>query len=283
MIRLKAIGMAAVLFVCAVHSAWAATITVQDSVDDYETQKRSSGTPLYAASENFGVARVGHQTNFNNTGTTAPGGIGAVFFFQLPALGPGDVLTGASFSVGLVADSATTAVTPTFNGDLYALGVLDTNPKSAQDAEKFFYLGNTAQASLPVVAGSTTVGGSVSRIADNFIVPADFVPNGGTLAAAPKSTDMFAYIQNLYANPAANGFTPGTSYLVMRVNSDADVPPTGTQRYSLAWQGTGPAGNGGAGTPENRPLIKLEIIPEPTSLMLVCVAMAAMGARARRR
>src|SRR5690348_15029597 len=77
----------------------ASLIVVQDSVDDYEAQKRSSGTPLYAASENFGVSRVGHQSNFNNSGTTAPGGITSVFFFQLPALTPGEAITAASFGV----------------------------------------------------------------------------------------------------------------------------------------------------------------------------------------
>ena len=124
------------------------------------------------------------------------------------------------------------------------------------------------------------MGGSVSRVADNFLAPADFIANCGAASAAPTTADLTSYIQALYANPAANGFTPGTSYLVLRLNPDADtIPTSGTQRYTTAFQGT--AANGGAGTPENRPLVTLEIVPEPGTAGVLLVGAAALLRRRR--
>jgi hypothetical protein len=261
----------------------AVTLTVPDSVDDYEAQRRSAagGTPsvpagTYIAGEAFGTgARVGFQTGFYQSGTT-PGGITSVFFFQLPALSPGQSIDAATFGVSVLADSATSATTPTFNGDLYALGVINSITKTAAEAENFFYVGDTAQSAL-----ANPLGGPVQRLGDNFLVPSEFVANGGTPNA--QSQDITAYIQNLYANPAANGFTPGTSYLALRINPDAGIS-TGTQRYTLAFQGTGPApaGNGGAGTDAQRPQITLSIVPEPSSLGLLAVAGLAALRRRRR-
>jgi hypothetical protein len=256
----------------------AASIVVQDDVNDYEAQRRSN-TGEYIASENNGFGRVGHQSNFNGSGTFPPGGIQTIFLFQLPVLNPGDTLNSASFSVGLVPDSATSAVTPTFNGDAYVLGVTDTVAKDAAEAQNFFYLGNTAQTSLP-----TPIGGSVSRFADDFLVPGDFIANGGTESASPKTADLTSYIQNLYADPSGNGFTPGTSFLVVRINGDANPPPTsGTQRYALAWAGTGPSGNGGAGAEAIRPMITIDVVPEPGSLGVFAIAGTALGLRRRGR
>ena len=258
----------------------AATITVPDSLDDFEAQHRSD-SGLYIASENFATgSRVGFQSNFNGTGAAAPGGITSLYFFQLPVVAPTEAVSAARFSVGKQPDTAATAVAPAFNGDLYALGVVSAVSKTADDAQKFFYLGNTAQSALP--AGGPTVGGTVSRLADNFLTPADFIAAGGTASATPNTADLTSYIQNLYANPAANGFTLGASYLVLRLNPDADtIPTTGTQRYTTSFHGT--AANGGAGTPENRPLIIIEttVVPEPAAAGLLLVG--ALGVLRRRR
>jgi hypothetical protein len=269
-ITLRSAAFAAALSLV-ISVAHAATISVPDNINDFESQKRSDATGGYVASENNLAARAGHQTNFNGSGTNAPGGIMPIYFFQLPALGVGDAITAASFSIGLQPDSASTAVAPTFNGDLYILGLVDTIGKTAADAQNYWYIGNTAQASLPGVAGSATVTATVSRVMDNFLVPADFIANGGTEDASPNTADVTSYIQNLYANPGPNGFTPGTSYLVVRINPDLSPPPTsGTQRYSLANEGNGV--NGGLGSAANRPKITLEVVPEPSSILLALVA-----------
>jgi hypothetical protein len=236
---------------------------------------------VYIASENFATgSRVGFQSNFNGAGASPPGGITTLYFFQLPALGAGESISGASFGVGRLADSATSATTPTFSADLYALGLVGSVSKTAADAQKFFYLGGAAQGALP--ADGPAVGGTVARVKDDFLTPGDFIANGGAAAASPTTADLSAYVKNLYANPAANGFTPGASYLVLRINPDADtVPASGTQRYTLAFQGT--AANGGAGTPENRPTLTLttEVVPEPGGVGVMLVAGA--GAVGRRR
>jgi hypothetical protein len=261
-------------------STRAATLTVPDSIDDFEAQRRSD-TGVYVASENFANgSRVGFQSSFNGAGANPPGGITSLYFFQLPVVAPGETVSAARFTVGRLPDTATTAVAPTFNGDLYALGVVNSVSKTVADAQQFFYLGNAAQAALP--AGGQAVGGTVSRVADNFLTPGDFIPAGGTAPATPNTADLTSYIRNLYADPGANGFTPGASYLVLRLNPDADtIPTTGTQRYLTAFQGT--AANGGAGTPENRPLLTMEtaLVPEPAAGALIFVGSLAVLRRRR--
>ena len=65
--------------------------------------------------------------------------------------------------------------------------------------------------------GAAPVSGNVERVVDDFLTPNAYIPNSGT-DGPPMSGNLTSYIQNLYDNPAANGFTPGTSYLVLRLN-----------------------------------------------------------------
>ena len=261
-------------------AAQAATLPpVQDSLDDFEAQHRSD-SGAYIASENYNFgARVGFQSNFNGTGANAPGGIQAVYFFQLPALPEGQTVSAASFSVGRQPEQ-TTGTTPSFNGDLYALGLVSAIDKTAAAAQKYFYLGDTEQTALP--DGGPAHSGPVARLADDFLTPADFIAAGGTASATPNSADITSYLQALYADPAANGVTPGTSYLVVRINPDADPAalPGGTERYTLAFQGT--AANGGAGSPENRPQITIDVVPEPAGATVMLVGAAGLLLRRRK-
>jgi hypothetical protein len=266
-------------------AAQAAVVTVHDSVDDFEAQHNST-TGAYIASENFtSGSRVGFQSNFNGTGTGAPGGITSLYFFQLPALAPGESITSASFSLGTLPDSssAATTVAPTFNADLYALGVVNSVSKTAADAQKYFYLGHDPQTALPVVDGAAPITGSVQRLVDDFLTPNAWIPNGGTPGPA-MGGNLTSYILNLYANQAANGFTPGTSYLVLRLNPDADsIPTSGTQRFTTTFEGQGTATSPGAGTAETRPLVTLNVVavPEPASAGLLLIGAAALLRRRR--
>src|SRR6185369_105889 len=92
----------------------------------------------------------------------------------------GQTLNNATFSLGVLPDSATTAVTPTHNGDLVALGFTNVDPPGNTFAEgqSYFYLGQ----------GAADTGSGHALIQDNFLNPGDFIPNGGT--ATTKSTDI---------------------------------------------------------------------------------------------
>lgn len=264
-------------------AAQAAVLTVRGTSDDFEPQKRSDATGGYFASENFNNAsRIGFQTNFNGSGVNNPGGITSVYAFPLPVLAPGETISNATFSVGRLPDTATGAVTPTFNADLYAVGFANAVSKTAADGQKLFYLGDTAQTALPTIVGAGDISGAVSRLVDNFLTPDDFIPSTGSATTAPDTADITAYIQSLYDDAATNGFVPGTSILLLRLNPDTDTPPTsGTQRYFTAFEGTGPDGNGGAGTVANRPTIMLTTVPEPAAAGVLMLG--AFGLLRRRR
>jgi hypothetical protein len=74
-LRAAVLGAAQTLTLTLAASSGAAVISVPDSVDDFEAQRRSD-TGVYNASENFAPgSRVGFQSNFNGTGASAPGGI----------------------------------------------------------------------------------------------------------------------------------------------------------------------------------------------------------------
>jgi hypothetical protein len=251
----------------------AATISVPSTTDDYEPQKRSN-TGEFFASENSANQRAGFQSNFNGTGTFAPGGISSAYFFPLPALPVGEAFSGATFSIGLLADTAATAVTPTFNADLYILGFLNTAPvKDAAEGQNFWYIQNAEQTSL-----ASPINGSVDRVQDDFLVPTDFIANGGT-PSAPHTADMSAYIADLYANQGTNGFVPGTSLLVVRINPDPlSAPASGTQRYSFPSLNATPP----TGTAETQAQITISTVPEPTSLGALAVASVGLLARRRR-
>ena len=277
-------GPATFAFGCALaallpSAARAAVITAPGSVDDFEAQRRSD-TGVYIASENFNNAsRVGFQSNFNGTGTGAPGGITSLYFIPLPVLPAGETISGATFGVGRLAETstATTTVAPAFNADLYALGFVNAVSKTAADAEKFFYIGDR-QTELP--AGGPEVMGSVARLVDNFFTTEDFIAAGGSETAAPDTADVTAYVRDLYENAGTNGFVPGTSLLVLRLNPDTNTPPTsGTQRYFTAFEGT--AANGGAGADAIRPAIVLTTVPEPATAGVV--VLGALGLLRRRR
>ena len=237
--------------------------TIVGSTADFEPRVRTS-TQSYdpGPSVSANNLRVGFQSDFS---------FDSAFFFRLPVLGPGESITGADFSIMELADTAATAVTPIFNADLVALGFTNTDPpaNTATESQNYFYLGEGA---LDMAAGR-------QQIQNNFLVPTDFIPVGGTPAL--KSTDatgdsvLHGYITGLYANQGTNGFVPGTSYLILRLNPDI-ASAGGTNRYRLA-----SADNIDAGV--IKPTLTLQTIPEPGSAALFALGAVGVCGRHRRR
>jgi hypothetical protein len=241
------------LFACAAFgltqnlTTEAATIFSHPS--DFEPRFQTGGTIPAAGPYSPGPSttavslRIGFQSNFQIT---------SAFFFQMPALAPGETFGGASFAVGELPDSATTAVTPNHNADLVGLGFTNVDPpaNSAAEGQSYFYLGE----------GALDFGAGRQLIQNNFLVPSSFIPNGGT--ASIKTSDaggeasLLGYVNNLYANPS---FVPGSSYMILRLNPDT-MGDTGTKRYTV--------GSGENLDPTLRPTLTLTVVPEPSAIAL---------------
>jgi hypothetical protein len=222
------------------------------SASDFEPRIRTGGTQTAEGpydpgpSKTATTLRTGQQTNFQ---------ISSAYFFQLPDVAPGDI-TAANLVITSVADSAATAVTPTFNADLVALGFTNGDPPAnlTADSQRYFFFG--AQGVTDSAAGEN---GAIRQLIQNdFLVPGDFIAQNG--AAAARSTNdaadaaLLGYIQGLYANPA---FVPGSSYLILRLNADGAGPTASTtMRYTTA------SAEGAEGV---RPVLDLTVVPEPAA------------------
>lgn len=271
-----------------IDGAAAAPLHIVSHPGDFEASFQQNG-----ANPDTQVAREGGtQGDELRIGyTSGSGGIkfSSVYYFQLPDVNPA-AITGASFMTSSLPDDSATPTRPGHNVDLWALGFDNNNPpitagapNADAAAEDYYYDNDLPDAGTGAEPG---VHRSNLRIHDNFMLPADFVPNGG--APITKSTDdladasLLAYIQSLYANP---NFIPGQSHLILRLNGDGlDVDSSGTRRFNVSSAGvTDPAATGGPTTDPGAvlPTLTLEVIPEPGTAGLA--ALAGIAALFKRR
>jgi PEP-CTERM motif len=250
----RAISVVLMATLCACVSNRVQAATINGSPSDFEARSTTAGLFDPANSTNAVSLRAGYQNGFI--------GLSPVYFFQMPGLSAGQSVSSATFSLSVLPE-ATTGTTPNHNADLVALGFTNVDPprNTATEGQSYFYVGQGA---------ADTVSGHM-LIQDNFLVPSDFVPSGGT--AIRKNTDgvasgaLGAYINGLYTDPT---FVPGTSYLILRVNPDLSGD-TGTKRYTL--------GSAQNATAAFRPTLDLSLtpVPEPSTIALLGIGLGALG------
>ena len=277
----RAAGMMAVAAVLGMGSAAQAAI-ITSSVADYEPRmtRPTGSTPGtgFAIDTNIDTPsdaaelRIGGQDRFKFT---------AAFFYELPALAPGETIANANLRFVQRAQSST--LTPSFNVDLRALGItqdiaVENDPDTTGQAPT---VGTTLRSTDILYSESDTdlrpgIGTTLGRLElqDNFLVPADVIQAGGT--AVPRESDAVAdallttYLNALYAEGV-----PAGSFLIVTLNPDAAPGDTQTNRFGVA------AAN--SATVADRPVLSFDIVavPEPTTLGLFAAGGLALLARRR--
>lgn len=276
-----------------VAGAGAAPVDIVSSIADYEPrmEQDSSGGPFIINDQNdlsasgLGSNNIDTPTDSNNVrvGGQSRHKFNSAFFFPLPTLSATDQVDSAHLSFDMLQETSTAGTAPTYNGDLWAVGLYSdiavsndyddpqVNQTTAPGLSSLLYLESDSDAA----AGLNT---SIARtkLVDDFLTSADFLPASGTTATAPKETDasadaaLAAYLNELYAAGVPEG-----SYLVIRVNPDV-APTTDTNRWRIA-----SANHDDAAL---HPTLTLDVvaIPEPAGMALLGVAAAGLLARQRR-
>jgi hypothetical protein len=280
--------------------ASAAPIAITTDRGDFEARLTSStGSYAVGPSGTATSLRVGFQDNFgvHASGTTgADGGITAVWYFRLPQvnLAAGDTINGAHFGAYMLEEaSRSNDITPRFNADLWALGVVRTLPTSATStdvSQSYFYLGD-ADDTRPGEGGF-----SRARVQNDYFVPytdySSVNPGDPADPATPKEfgtrsdgdANLLAYVLGIYQSPTFQN--DGQGYLVLRMNPDrgvnekgfdnADVA-NGRARYTMA---SAESTVSGMAVP---PTLTLDVtsVPEPGALAVL--GLGGVGLLGRRR
>jgi hypothetical protein len=280
--------------------ASAAPIAITTERADFEARLASNtGSYAIGPSNTATSLRVGFADNFgvHAAGTTgADGGMTAVWYFKLPQvnLAAGDLINSAHFGVYMLEEAnRSNDITPRFNADLWALGVVRSLPTSAtytDVSQSYFYLGD---------ANDTRAGEggfSRTRIQNDYFVPytdySSVNPGDPIDPATPKEfgtksdgdANLLAYVLGVYQSPTFQN--DGQNYLVLRMNPDrgvnekgfdnADVA-NGRARYTMA---SAESTLSGTAVP---PTLTLDVtsVPEPGTLAVL--ALGGVGLLGRRR
>lgn len=195
----------------------------------------------------------------------------AVYFFELPALAPGETISSASFSFDFTfrKDNGVGGP-PRHSVDLYGLGWLPDPP--ALDATWFW-----ASAADDVRTGDqlgTNIGAQpVVKIQDNILTTTQAgspssTPLGYTQTDAQGGAELVSFLDLLYAQGARAG-----DYAVLRMSPDADLRSDWVRGYHVSL-----SEHGGY-----RPTLVLTIVPEPSTLVLLAMGAVGLPAYAWRR
>ena len=214
--------------------------------------------------------RIGGQTRFR---------IGSAYFFALPTLQPGELVSTAGLRFSQLPDSATNGVVPTFNADLRVLGITqDISVANDPDSPPVAETVNPAISSLLYNDAATDdragIGTALPRLLlqDDFLTPAQYLANGGTAAVRETSilagTTLAGYLNALYASGVPDG-----SFLIVTLNPDAPPDDTLTNRYQIA--------SANAADAAQRPALTIDVVPEPSAMGVLAVAAVAVLRRRR--
>lgn len=253
-------------------AASAAPITITSLTQDFEPRvslvngSTSPGPSTTAPSVRVGISGANSNRTYTNS----------LFLLPLRALNPGETITSANFGFTHLPETSASSVAPLANADLYAIGFVNENPPLNGDAQSVAYFYNG-----PLDAGAGIGGTGVTRalIQDNILTPGD---NAITSPTARQTSDLgdaalLAYIESLYANQATNGFIPGTSSLLLRLNYDTEEVFTAAStanRYTIV--------SADSTTADPKPTLTLNVVPEPGAASLGVGALVLLLGRRRR-
>ena len=277
---LGAVGLAAALSAGA--SAHAAPLDITSSLADYEPRltratgsAAGTGLAIDPAIDNSSDAlnlRVGGQSRFR---------IGSAFFFALPTLAPGESISNAHLSFTQIPETATSgANVPSFNADLRVVGITqDVAVANDPDVPAVDPTVNPALSELLYsdAAADTRagVGTALPRLLlqDNFLAPAQYIANGGSIAARATNSAADALLSGYLTSLYAAG-VPANSFLIVTLNPDAPPGDVNTNRYQIASANATDAAQG-------KPTLSLTVVPEPAGI--AALGFLAVGTLARRR
>lgn len=189
----------------------------------------------------------------------------AIYFFELPALGAGEIVTSGNLSI-LYLDKLVSVGGLNFNVDVWGLGYVST-PTLDTDWLLFANTDGAAGVGVP----------DRTKIEDNILTPASDDPDFTSVLVNTDSfgdVNMASFVNSLYSNGAEAG-----DYAVIRMNPDANQNPDGpdgTPGYTIGFfEDAG-----------STPMLTLNtaVIPEPAAMgaLLGCASLMLAGIYRRR-